>query len=112
MTSKTLMQNIAWAAWCFPPLRLVACVAQRLGADSLLGGCLKYDETPMTVRTTDDALNLKHVLQESAEASRAFAFAACGLVTTGSRDVRGSDVGSAKLFETRSRIAQVLRTRL
>ena len=70
-----------------------------------------YDETPMTVRTTDGALDLKHVLQESAETSRAFAVAACGLVTTGSREVRDSDVGSAKLFQTRSRIAQVLRTR-
>ena len=66
---------------------------------------------PMTVRTTDDALDLKHVPQVFAETSRAFAAAACGLVTTGSRDVRDSDVGSATLFQTRWRIAQVLRTR-
>ena len=64
----------------------------------------------MTGRTTDDALDLRHVLQESAESPRAFAVAACGLVTTGSREVRDSDLGSAKLFQTRSRIAQ-LRTR-
>ena len=32
-------------------------------------------------------------------------------MTTGSREVRDSDVGSAKLFQTRSTIAQVLRTR-
>ena len=70
-----------------------------------------FDESPMTVRTTDDALGLKHVLQESAETSRAFAVAACGLVTTGSREVRDSDVGVANLFQTRSRIAQALRTR-
>ena len=37
-----------------------------------------YDETPMTVRTTDDVLDLEHVLEESAETSRAFAVAACG----------------------------------
>ena len=65
----------------------------------------------MTVRTTDDALDLKHVLQESTKTSRPFAVAACGLVTTGSREVRDSDVGRAKLLQTRSRIAQVLRTR-
>ena len=70
-----------------------------------------YDETPMTVCTTDYALDLKNVLQESAETSRAFTVSACGLVTTGSREVRDSDVGSAKLFQARSRIAQVLRTR-
>ena len=45
------------------------------------------------------------------ETSRAFAAAVCGLATTGFREVRDSDVGSAKLFQTRSRISQVLRTR-
>ena len=62
-------------------------------------------------RTTRPRSLFARVLQESAETSRALAVAACGLVTTGSREVRDSDVGSAKLFQTRSRIAQVLRTR-
>ena len=118
MTSKTFMQNMYRLGsacinldhgafrHCIQSLALRSDLVPILFLEAA-----SYDETQMTVRTTDDALDLKHVLQESTETSRAFAVAACGLVTTGSREVRDSDVGRAKLLQTRSRIAQVLRTR-
>ena len=64
-----------------------------------LEAAASYDETPMTVRTTDDALDLKHVLQESAETSRALAVAACGLVTTGPREFHKSNIDNTKLYK-------------
>ena len=118
MTSKTFMQNMYRLGsacinldhgafrHCIQSLALRSDLVPILFLEAA-----SYDETQMTVRTTDDALDLKHVLQESTETSRAFAVAACGLVTTGSREVRDCDVGRAKLLQTRSRIAQVLRTR-
>ena len=112
---RTLMQNIyrlgsacinldhGALRHCIQSLALRSDLAPILSLEAA-----SYVETSMTVHTTSNALDLKHVLQESAETSHAFAVAACGLVTTGSR-VRDSDVGSAKLFQTRWRIAQVLR---
>ena len=87
MTSKTFMQNMCRLGSACINLDHGAfrhCI-QSLALRSDLAPILfleagSYDETPMTVRTTDDALDLKHVLQESAETSRAFAVAACCLV--------------------------------
>ena len=73
--------NLDHGAFC----HCIQSLALRTGlAPILFLEAASYDETPKIVRTTDDAVDLTHVLRESAETSRAFAVAACGLVTTGS----------------------------
>ena len=96
--SKTFLQNMyRLGSACIKLDRgvfrhCIQSVALRSGvAPILFLEAASYDKTPMTVRTTDDALDLKHVLQETVETSRAFTVAACGIVTTGSREVRDSE---------------------
>ena len=84
------------------------CLHAKHHVQRMLHSTLKSSMMAAFAEGSDDELSW----YVSAETSRAFADAACGLVTTGSREVPDSDVGSAKLFQTRSRIAQVLRTRL
>ena len=82
MTCKTFMQNMYRLGsacinlddgafrHCIQSLALRSDLAPILFLEAA-----SYDETPMTVRTADDALDLKHVLQESGETSRAFTVA-------------------------------------